>query len=377
MAEGTSYCETHCSNCFSSHCKDTICPLVACPCEARMHECKLKEHKDQICPDTEVSCCMENIGCPLKMKRRDLLTHISVCPANTLVCHAQRVQSHERRNPLVRHLDPRQSDPVQLSCYLHDLALMRRVGRPTSRFDGELNKNPRREELESLLRGVGGCACGGHQMGSKLYDLSVGDSEVVVTCDQIIRRDEWEEHTVSHLCLSQHLKTVCCPMRNYGCQYKPLGIEFPGAGGKCRFDLDACGLVMDWVESSFEVDYDRISYLPYTALCIILDSLDSLSLRSLSLTSRHMRELCHERLYTKGLVKIEWEKDDKGRWYLGRKSWSFSKVTKLPPYRMSAKSFSDVSLHLEKCSYYQKERVDYKSLPDKVKVSGFGFADET
>ena len=341
-------------------------------CKVRMHECKLQEHRENICPDTEVSCLMANIGCPLEMKRRDLLTHVSICPANTLMCNMQRPRCYEKRNTCIRHLHPRETEQVELCCYLHDLAMMRRVGRATNRIEEELKLNPHREELESLIRDVRGCTCGGHQMASRLYDLSMGDSEAIVTCDQVIRREESEEHWASHLCLSQYIKCNSCPMQSYGCRYKPQGIEFLGERGAVRFDLDSCGLVVDWVMSSYEVDYDRISSLPYIALCLVLDSLDSLSLRNLSLTSRHMRDLCYERLYTKGIVRIEWERDEKGNWSMGEKKvWSFSKVTKLPPYRLNAKSCSDVSLHLEECAYYKKERVDYRSLPDKVKISGF------
>ena len=375
MAEEGSYCYTHCINCFKSQCRDTICPLAVCECRARMHECKLKEHQEQICPETEVSCLMERIGCPLQMKRRDLQAHVSVCPANTLMCHMQRVRRHERRSPQARDLHPRESDPVQLRCYLHDLSLIRRLGFPTSRSEEQLKNNPHREELESLIRSVSGCTCGNQQMGSSLYDLFVGDSEAVVRCHHLIRRDEAEHHRVSHLCLAQYLKTVSCPMQSYGCPYKPLGVQFLGEMGACRFDFDSCGLVVNNVEISYEVDYDRISCLPYRAMCLILDRLDSLSMWCLSIVSKQMRELCYERLYTKGLVRIEWERDGRGGWCMGRKSWSFSRVTKLPPYRLSDKSFSEVSRHLDKCAYYRKERVDYKSLPDRVLVPGLAAED--
>ena len=163
--------------------------------------------------------------------------------------------------------------------------------------------------------------------------------------------------------------TLCCPMQSYGCSYKPQAIELIPDRAVCRFDYDACGIVVDWEPvTSFEVDYDRISYLPYNVMRMILGSLDSLSLRNLSATSKRMRELCYEMLYKKGIVTIEWESDNLGGWFPGRKIWSFSKAASFPQYHLYAKCTSDVSAHLEKCEYYKKWRVDYKSLPERVKL---------
>ena len=350
------------------NCKDTICHLVECDCRLRMHECKLNEHREEICTETQVDCPLRCIGCPLKMKRREVIHHISVCPAYTVVCNMQRLRFYNTKLNLVSHLNPNLSEQIHFSSYIHDIALMRRVGKKTKQIEDELESNPCKEEIDVLVQSVQGCVCESFQ-GEGCRSVIISDSEAAITCVLPLRREEVTEHRIAHLSLSQQLRAIACPMQSYGCSYKPQAIELIPDRAVCRFDYDACGIVVDWEPvTSFEVDYDRISYLPYNVMRMILGSLDSLSLRNLSATSKRMRELCYEMLYKKGIVTIEWESDNLGGWFPGRKIWSFSKAASFPQYHLYAKCTSDVSAHLEKCEYYKKWRVDYKSLPERVKL---------
>ncbi|KAI6646719.1 hypothetical protein LOD99_12840 [Oopsacas minuta] len=376
LTEDTSYCSTHCSKCFTSHCNDNICPLVMCVCMQRTHECKLTEHKKHICRETEVSCLLSEIGCPLQMKRKDVLEHLSVCPANTIVCNMRRVRNYNVKNLLVKHLNPRESDQIHFSCYIHDIALMRRMKRSAKRIDQELRTNPHCREIEAMVESVEGCDCQSYQYRCPMYDVQTGDSETVISCGHIVRREEVMEHRLSHLCLTEQLNSVSCPMQGYGCTYKPQAIELLAERNLCSFNVAVCSLVIDWNHvTSYEVDYDAISYLPPNVMDNILDRLDSLSMRNLSCTSKRMRELCYEKLYRKGIVTFEWKSDGKGKWLMGRMIWSFSKASKFPSYRTNAKSTSDLSNHLDNCKYYAKERTNYDNLPDKLKMSCMFLAD--
>ena len=245
---------------------------------------------------------------------------------------------------------------------------MRRVGKNTKLIENDLKNNPYKEEIDSLVKSVEGCVCESFQEGGCRSVLD-SDSETAITCALALRREEVTEHRIAHLSLSQQLRNIACPMQSYGCPYKPQSIELIPDRAVCRFDFDVCGIVVDWDPvTSFGVDYDMISYLPYNVMDLIMDRLDSLSLRNLSATSRRMRDLCFKKLSKKGIVIIEWETDNFGKWFQGRKVWSFSKAASFPKYRLYAKSTSDVSAHLEECEHYKKLRVDYKSLPDRVKI---------
>ena len=336
-----------------------------------MHECKLNEHREEICTESQVNCPLSCIGCPLQMKRREVLHHISVCPASTVVCSMQRLRFYNSKLNLVSHLNPNSSEQIHFSSYIHDIALMRRVDKKTNQIEDDLKSNPFKEEIDFLVQSVQGCVCESFREEGCRSVLN-SDSEAAITCALVVRREEVAEHRIAHLSLTQQLHSIACPMQSYGCSYKPQAIELIPDRAVCRFDMDVCGVVVNWEPvTSSEVDYDMISYLPYcpyNVSSMILDALDSLSLRNLSATSRRMRELCSEKLYKKGIVTIEWEPDNSGRWFPGRKVWSFSKAANFPQYRLNAKCTSDVSAHLEKCEHYKKGRVDYKSLPDRVKI---------
>ena len=361
------FCNKHCNNCISANCLEKTCPVIQCECRCVMHECKQREHKELICPEAEVDCPIKCLGCPLRIKRGQTSNHLKRCPANTVICNMQRFRLFQVHGKLLKYLDPSETDPVLFNCLIHDIALMRRLGCKMNLCEKELGQNPKRDEIESRIQENHGCNCG---CWSTFYYVTMGDSEVLVTCQHVIRREEALEHRQSHLSLPQYLQGNSCPMRRYGCHYQPQCIEFDKRGQAFRFDQEICGLVVDWEpQENYEVDYDRMSSLPYLMMSMILDNLDGLSLRNLSMTSKHMREICFEKLYTNGLVNGEWGKSEEG-WIMGRLSWSFSKVSILPQYHRNARISTEISRHLQQCKIYKKDRADYKSLPQQVELPG-------
>ena len=83
----------HCHTCFSvKRCTRDLdaCPIVTCQnggqgCGWSYHECKESEHLE-LCPLVRVDCLNREYGCDAEMLRRDVVTHLPVCPANIVTC---------------------------------------------------------------------------------------------------------------------------------------------------------------------------------------------------------------------------------------------------------------------------------------------------
>ena len=96
MAESdSSVIHDHCSVCFKMNCmlkpdNITSCPPINCPaaCGVRLHMCKLPEHK-LVCQKERVSCINKECGCPIEIIREKMAKHLSVCPANVILCSSE------------------------------------------------------------------------------------------------------------------------------------------------------------------------------------------------------------------------------------------------------------------------------------------------
>ncbi|KRZ21621.1 F-box only protein 30 [Trichinella pseudospiralis] len=80
----------HCIRCFSKKCKFSNCPMLSCPnrCCFTMHGCKLVDHLC-ICQEQEINCLNASIGCPFRLKRKQLSKHLAdQCPACVVHCSA-------------------------------------------------------------------------------------------------------------------------------------------------------------------------------------------------------------------------------------------------------------------------------------------------
>ena len=49
-------------------------------CGAVFHGCKNNEH-ELMCPESIMECINKQNGCNLKLKRRDILSHLGLCPS--------------------------------------------------------------------------------------------------------------------------------------------------------------------------------------------------------------------------------------------------------------------------------------------------------
>lgn len=92
MKEGTDI-HPHCKDCIKIW-KCTVppkegesCKIISCDfnCGARFHLCKTEEHQ-LLCLNEKVPCINVLNGCPAKMLRKYLGTHLATCPASVIHC---------------------------------------------------------------------------------------------------------------------------------------------------------------------------------------------------------------------------------------------------------------------------------------------------
>ena len=85
----------HCSKCFNlNNCVFKQCDLISCinKCGFKYHECKSNDHLKHICQNQYVECINKCNGCKLKIKRRDLSSHLVHCVASVIKCSSYRVR---------------------------------------------------------------------------------------------------------------------------------------------------------------------------------------------------------------------------------------------------------------------------------------------
>ena len=60
---------------------DDECKIVCCvhDCGAIFHGCKAKDHI-MMCPEVNVDCINTENGCNKKIKRKDMFSHLGICP---------------------------------------------------------------------------------------------------------------------------------------------------------------------------------------------------------------------------------------------------------------------------------------------------------
>eukprot|EP00096_Caligus_rogercresseyi_P014909 TRINITY_DN7374_c0_g1_i1.p1 TRINITY_DN7374_c0_g1~~TRINITY_DN7374_c0_g1_i1.p1 ORF type:complete len:579 (+),score=86.04 TRINITY_DN7374_c0_g1_i1:76-1812(+) len=84
----------HCATCISfARCsqEDDACDNIPCrlSCSQVFHACKEFEHMEYLCPNARVPCLNAGYGCELQIPRRELASHLTVCPASLIVCTAE------------------------------------------------------------------------------------------------------------------------------------------------------------------------------------------------------------------------------------------------------------------------------------------------
>ncbi|XP_052235332.1 F-box only protein 30-like isoform X2 [Dreissena polymorpha] len=82
----------HCSTCIKINCTKkpddvSSCSLMYCSldCGFRFHSCKQGEHQ-LLCLKENVSCINSIYGCPIRLPRWKILSHLTVCPASVVLC---------------------------------------------------------------------------------------------------------------------------------------------------------------------------------------------------------------------------------------------------------------------------------------------------
>jgi hypothetical protein len=139
------------------------------------------------------------------------------------------------------------------------------------------------------------------------------DTHFCIDCDQMLRREEYSQHYSlyhNYLLSSTEQVHLNCPMHEYGCEYFKqtveffygnnfTNVEFNTSRKKINRDYPSASLVENKLTKSltFNLDYLKnenenndstktILDLPFEVIYEIFDHLDSLSLFSLSLTSK-------------------------------------------------------------------------------------------
>lgn len=98
----------HCTSCYDAYCTvhqtstlstTETCPVILCPngCSVRLHECKLAEHQDHTCSSLTVPCINSAYGCPRRLPRSKLGSHLARCPASVVTCSLEWNRLH--KNP--------------------------------------------------------------------------------------------------------------------------------------------------------------------------------------------------------------------------------------------------------------------------------------
>ncbi|CAF0966530.1 unnamed protein product [Brachionus calyciflorus] len=167
--------------------------------------------------------------------------------------------------------------------------------------------------------------CDAFQITYESYRLN--DTHFSVDCNELLRRDEFSEHyDLYHNFIFNNSEDIDkeCPFRQYGCGYFKRKYDFMFTKSfqydqdlKYNFlNADLChnkltnqitfNLNNLNIESN-KGDYSLLD-LPFDILYEIFKNLDSLSIYTLSLTSKSMRNLCENFLSLKGIVYPKWIK---------------------------------------------------------------------
>lgn len=142
-------------------------------------------------------------------------------------------------------------------------------------------------------------------------------------CGQLFRREEFLSHFRNvhgdiHSGLNGWMEHRC-PLAYYGCTYSQRRFCPSSQGSKVVHDrhLRSFG-VQPPSQTVIEPKCDHLSGLPFEVLQHVARFLDGFSLCQLSMVSRTMRDVCASLLQTRGMVVVQWEKQ---QYSDGRRSW--------------------------------------------------------
>ncbi|KAA0706759.1 F-box only protein 30 [Triplophysa tibetana] len=178
-------------------------------------------------------------------------------------------------------------------------------------------------------------------------------------CGQLFRREEFLSHFRNvhgdiHSGLNGWMEHRC-PLAYYGCTYSQRRFCPSSQGSKVVHDrhLRSFG-VQPPSQTVREPKCDHLSGLPFEVLQHVARFLDGFSLCQLSMVSRTMRDVCASLLQTRGIVVVQWEKqqysDGRRSWQIKDKVWRFSTAFS-PVNRWEFADISSMADHLKQCPY--------------------------
>jgi len=349
----------HCWSCVKTVCvESSSCPVESCVngCGASLHGCKMNEHVENICPEAKVKCTNAFYGCSHLLLRKNLNRHIEHCPASILHC------SFSYRRETLKKMEESQED-ISYSGDLVDERFLaydqefysKSHSSKSATLDVTISKCPYQDTRQpsNLPSREGNKACRivlAQPMKKAYttinYDVRNDVYVCVFSCNEIVRRDEFNAHWKSihtDIQLESNQMVARCPLQIYGCRFGQYNLVPHPKGSRVNFDDDAGthSLILPYLclendlneeastpansyissiekkkelalygyEDDEEESYDVLGQLPIEVMLVIMSYLDSLSLRSLSLVNKYLRMLCRDLVDKKGIVDSIWKKD--------------------------------------------------------------------
>ena len=293
---------------------DQIIPSEKIECESclmLLKETDLPDHR-KICMEYKIPCINRHMGCPIKIKRKEMNHHVEHCSASVICCPYtySRIGNKNFIHAGIRKLCADGYNPVQ----------------PDEKFLRADMKNKAYREPMTLDT---------YRWGRQ------------PTC-KYVRRDEFSNHWKSHIDFVDGLQDciVRCPLFSYGCTYSITRFQPAPHGSILDYNMDIPSFVVlpslpicttntsdqSVTSGSYAEELakkqellaygygddiigsiDVIGQLPVEVIMVIMSFCDSLSLWCLSQVNRYLREISHEIALKKGIMFIKWEKEG-GSW---------------------------------------------------------------
>ncbi len=270
-------------------------------CSVSVMESDMQDH-NKVCLELEVDCINRCNGCRLRMKRKNLNTHMEHCPASVLTCQYYHWLSN--------------TNHIGVQNILHESY------QPT-RVDEKFFLSQQDKETGGTLPGQKPRICNHF------------------VCKEHMRRDEFLDHWNSHLHFVEDLPMIVrrCPLFLYGCTHSVVHYQPAPKGSILDFNpgipsfvirpplsasledntLDSGGWYANELAKKQELlaygydedvngSMDVLGQLPVEVIFLIMGHCDSLDLWGMSQVNRYFRGLCQEFVMERGVVIDKWEK---------------------------------------------------------------------
>ena len=347
----------HCSTCVSSACTEASCPVVICPnaCGFTLHPCKLEDHL-LLCPLAEVPCSNAAYGCTTRMSRYRIRIHLAHCPASVVPCKF----SWERRSVDVDAVEEKDTPSVYdkelLEADMHvlhshspsdtgiNLGIGIEYGKTNHIYGPKVDRPGNIHEVQVRLEKSNRVSYPEYSSSRKVPPKE--EIKYVFWCSCVVRRDEVQDHYLwhnVHVGLDGTWYVQHCPLHRYGCPFVIQRLLPRPAASRVVFDKNTHVFTMVPPLSdvptpfgSFEGNYmallrkkqelsmygyesdeplDPLSQLPAQIIRTVVMHLDSFSLLNLSQVSHYFRGLCSSLVRVKGVVEIDWIKEERHEMY--------------------------------------------------------------